>query len=306
MADPFTLRIFVPSGDPEGVRIVDRMNWTGRGYVVPRDRWGEVKTRPDIAKPGIYILTGYETDEVGSDRLVAYIGQTDNLRSRIESHDLKKEFWDRAILFVSTSDGLNRAHTTWLEWELIKRAHSAKRCRVENRVEPNEPMLMESEKADTRGFLNEIIRLLPIVGLHAFEIPSLIPPAAMAAAGLAPETRDVKDTIVVPAQREGFERAFLGQHAWWAIRVAQKHRANLRWIAAYQVLPVAAVTHLAEIAGFEPYGDGGKFKVVFKDRAIELARPIPFGDAPPGSMQGPRYTTRSAIEGAESIRDLLR
>lgn len=305
MADPFTLRLFVPSGDPEGVLIVDRMNWTGRGYVVPRDRWGEVKNRPDIAKPGIYILTGYEADEVGSDRLVAYIGQTDNLRSRIDGHDLKKDFWERAILFTSTSDGLNRAHTTWLEWELIKRAHAAKRCRVDNRVEPTEPMLMESEKADTRGFLNEMIRLLPIVGLHAFEMPRVIPPAAMQAAGLVPEAKDVKDTIVVPAQREGFERAFLGQHAWWAIRVAEKHRANLRWIAGYQVLPIAAVTHVAEIAAFEPYGDAGKFKVVFKGPPRQLERPIRFGDAPPGSMQGPRYTTKAMLDAAETLRDLL-
>jgi len=27
--NPFTIRIFVPDGDPEGVRIIDRMNWTG-------------------------------------------------------------------------------------------------------------------------------------------------------------------------------------------------------------------------------------------------------------------------------------
>jgi hypothetical protein len=32
MSDPFTLRIFVPSGDPEGVRIVDRMNSYCRPY----------------------------------------------------------------------------------------------------------------------------------------------------------------------------------------------------------------------------------------------------------------------------------
>ena len=29
--DPFTIRIFVPDGNPEGVRIIDRMNWTGMG-----------------------------------------------------------------------------------------------------------------------------------------------------------------------------------------------------------------------------------------------------------------------------------
>jgi len=36
MADPFTIHIFVPEGDPEGVRLIDRMNWTGRvGSRVP-------------------------------------------------------------------------------------------------------------------------------------------------------------------------------------------------------------------------------------------------------------------------------
>ena len=31
MADPFTIRIFVPDGEPDGVRLIDRMNWTGVG-----------------------------------------------------------------------------------------------------------------------------------------------------------------------------------------------------------------------------------------------------------------------------------
>ena len=77
MSDPFTLRIFVPSGDPEGVRVVD---WTGRGYIVPRDRWAEVKSRPEISQAGVYVLMGYEPDELGNDRPVIYIGQTDNLK----------------------------------------------------------------------------------------------------------------------------------------------------------------------------------------------------------------------------------
>jgi hypothetical protein len=31
MADPYTIRIFVPYGKPDGLRIIDRMNWTGLG-----------------------------------------------------------------------------------------------------------------------------------------------------------------------------------------------------------------------------------------------------------------------------------
>jgi hypothetical protein len=266
---------------------------------------GEVKGRQELSRPGVYVLTGYETDELGNERPVAYIGQTDNLRARIEGHDLKKDFWGAAALFLSANDGLNRAHTTWLEWELIQRALKAKRCRLENKAEPNEPNLIESEKADTRAFLHEMLRLLPVMGLHIFEVPKTPPVAALAAAGLTTEPKDVRDTIIVPAQREGFEQAFIAANAWWAIRVAEKHRVNLKWIAAYQVLPVAAVTHAAEIDHLEPFGDAGKYKVVFKAPAVSLEHPIPYGDAPPGAMQGPRYTTRARLLAAKSVKDLL-
>jgi hypothetical protein len=306
MTESFTLHIFVPSGDPDGVRIVDRMNWTGKGIVVPRDRWSEVRGRSEIAQPGIYVLTGFEADELGNDRVVAYVGQSDNLRARIDGHDVKLEWWDRAMMFFSTNEGLNRAHITWLEWELIRRATNAKRCRLENRVEPTEPNLKESEKADTRAFLSEMLRIAPVMGVMIFDSPRIVQRKALEVAGLVPEARDVRDTIIVPAQRDGFERVFLGQNAWWAIRIAEKHRPNLKWIAGYQTLPVAAITHVAEIDHFEPYGEEGKWRVIFKGPAEAIHKPIPFGDAISGSMQGPRYTTHEALLRAQSVKDLLR
>jgi hypothetical protein len=31
MTEPYTIQIFVPDGDPEGVKIIERRNWTGKG-----------------------------------------------------------------------------------------------------------------------------------------------------------------------------------------------------------------------------------------------------------------------------------
>jgi hypothetical protein len=111
MADPFTIRIFVPDGDPEGLRIIDRMNWTGLGIVFPREDWSDIKQRPDFSKPGVYILVGYVTDD---DLPTLYIGQGDVVRARLESHVQNKDFWSKAVVFVSSasSGGLNRAHAT--------------------------------------------------------------------------------------------------------------------------------------------------------------------------------------------------
>lgn len=59
MQEPFTIRIFVPDGDPEGLRFIDRMNWTGLGVVFQRSKWQEVRQRKEFARVGVYILVGY-------------------------------------------------------------------------------------------------------------------------------------------------------------------------------------------------------------------------------------------------------
>jgi hypothetical protein len=126
MADPFTIRIYVPEGEPDGLRIIDRMNWTGVGVVFPRQKWPSIRKRPELARTGVYILVGYSEDD---DELpTIYIGQGDEIRTRIESHFAGKEFWSWGIAFSSSSHGLNRAHVTWLEYALVKQAKEAGRC----------------------------------------------------------------------------------------------------------------------------------------------------------------------------------
>ena len=113
-------------------------------------------------------------------------------------------------------------------------------------------------------------------------------------------------SLVVPAQPEGFQSAFIEAGAWWAIRIGAKYRDNLKWIAAYRVKPIMAITHMAEIDHIEPFGDDGKYKIVFKGPAWELPQPIPYGNAPTGAMQGPRYCSKATLDGAKSVADVAR
>jgi hypothetical protein len=118
--------MFVPDGDPQGVRIIDRMNWTGLGIVFPRSKWADVRLRQEASRPGVYILVGYQ--DANADLPTLYIGQADAVKSRIDSHLCNKDFWDWGVAFVSSTNGLNRAHATWLEYALVKRASETKRC----------------------------------------------------------------------------------------------------------------------------------------------------------------------------------
>ena len=69
-AVPFSLRIFVTDGDPDGLRIVERSNWVGRALVFPRAAWAQpsVTTRPEFQQTGVYLLLGPLEDGEG-DRL---------------------------------------------------------------------------------------------------------------------------------------------------------------------------------------------------------------------------------------------
>ncbi|MDP3228748.1 MAG: hypothetical protein Q8N13_12320 [Acidovorax sp.] len=59
---PFSLRIFVADGDPDGLRIVDKSNWIGKALVFPRALLPHVKGRPELAQTGVYLLLGPRPD----------------------------------------------------------------------------------------------------------------------------------------------------------------------------------------------------------------------------------------------------
>ena len=303
VADPFTIRIFVPDGEPEGVRLIDRMNWTGLGMVFPRTKWPEVRQRSEMQRTGVYILVGYKEDD--DDLPTVYIGQADGIRGRIDSHALSKDFWDWAAVFVSNSGGLNRAHVTWLEHSLVKRADEANRCRLDNGNVPQEPMLSEAEKADTRGFLRELLQILPLVGLRVFEYPKAVVTHQATDTSQKQKSHSTKsDTIVVPAKEDGFKEVFLGEDCWYAIRISGGMLDKLKYIAAYQSQPISAITHYASVSHIVPYGEGGKYKVVFSEKAKKIG-PIPYGDAPSGAMQAPRYTNFTKLQKAKKLTDVI-
>jgi len=294
---PYTIRLFMPEGNPETFKIIDKMNWTGLGLEIARESWKTNRARKELDQAGIYILIGYQE---GDELPTVYVGQGDGVKGRIDSHEKNKEFWDKVLVFVSSNGGLNRAHITWLEWALIQKAKSTKRCKLDNNATPNEPVLTESEKADTEEFLNEVLSILPLVEVKVFDESKKITVSKTTPSKI----NNALDTIVVPAQKEGFEEVFLGQNCWYAIRISGGKLKDIKYIAAYQTSPVSSVTHVAEVESIEAYGDDGKYKLNFASNAKEI-EPILFGNLTRGSMQAPRYTSYSKLFSAKTLSDLF-
>lgn len=164
----FTVKLFMPSGQPEGLRIIEKSNWSGLGVAFPRANHNEVQQREDLKRAGVYVLW-----EPGSleDAPLAYVGETDDLLTRLKQNE-DKEFWTQAVIFTSKDQNLNKAHVQYLEARLLQLAREAKRCKLENSTQPQGPSLSESDRADAELFLSDVLLCLPLVGISFFSNPS--------------------------------------------------------------------------------------------------------------------------------------
>lgn len=115
----------------------------------------------------------------------------------------------------------------------------------------------------------------------------------------------VLDTVVVPARPDGFQRAFINSNAWWAIRISQKRLPEIKYIAAYQVSPISAITHIAAVDHIEPYADTGKYKVVFAEPAQEIGPIRPSAGTKTSFLQSPRFASYERIKNAKALEEVF-
>lgn len=102
---PFSLRIFVADGDPDGLRVVERSNWVGKAIVFPRALLPKIKQRAELDQTGVYLLLGPRENGEGE---MLYIGEGDPVRPRLESHYAQKDFWNRAVVSLRRRASLTR------------------------------------------------------------------------------------------------------------------------------------------------------------------------------------------------------
>jgi hypothetical protein len=162
----FSVRIYIPSGEPEALRIVEKSNWTGQGLVFPRSQFAEVRQRSELKRTGVYVLWG--PGQSGHLPRI-YVGEGDSVLPRLDQHAKSKDFWTHAAVFTSKDQNLNKAHAQYLESRLVALASEAKRAELDNSNIPQLPALSEADAADSEGFLGDLLLCLPVVGVRLFE-----------------------------------------------------------------------------------------------------------------------------------------
>lgn len=113
------------------------------------------------------------------------------------------------------------------------------------------------------------------------------------------------NTIVVPARKDGFERAFLGENRWYAIRIHGSMIDRIEYIAGYQVAPVSAITHIAPVRRIFPWRETGKYCVEFAQPAQPIG-PIKRAKSGRGTgIQSARYADITKLRIASTIDEIF-
>lgn len=113
------------------------------------------------------------------------------------------------------------------------------------------------------------------------------------------------DTIVVPAQEEGFQSAFIESNAWWQIRISVSMLDKIKYIAAYRTAPVSAITHIAEVDRIERYKDTNKYILYFKEPAKEIPHIELDKDKKGVAPQASRYTNYARLMSATKLSEVF-
>jgi predicted GIY-YIG superfamily endonuclease len=163
---PQTIQIFLPAGDPSGIRMAEITTRIVRVFEVPRPLLSEFAQMPESSQVAAYFLLG-GVDDAETPSL--YVGQTRNVGKRLSEHNEKKDFWTRALAVVSLTNSLTQTHATFLEWHCIREAKHAGRYQLENANSGSKPHTPAPLEADCLEIFDTMRVLVATLGHPLFD-----------------------------------------------------------------------------------------------------------------------------------------
>lgn len=164
-----TISIYLPDGNPKGIKICDMPTSIAKAILIPRNKLKEASNYISLSKVGVYFLVS-EKDEM--DLIKVYVGEAEDLIKRLKQHDNQnEEYWNFAIAFLSTKDNLNKAHVKFLENHCYFQAKDYGRCYVQNSIIPTQSSIVQQDRDFLLDFFDEVKILLGTLGYPIFEEP---------------------------------------------------------------------------------------------------------------------------------------
>ena len=163
---PKTIQIFLPGGDPRGIRVAEITTRIVQVIEVPRSLLQAFFKMPESEQVALYFLVGNAEDEADPK---VYVGQTGDVRARLASHDQKKDFWQRALVLISRTNSLTQTHALFLEWFCLQAVRKAGRYADENGNSGSKPHTPPPLEADCYEIFDTGRTLLATLGYPLFD-----------------------------------------------------------------------------------------------------------------------------------------
>ena len=169
---PKTIQIFLPGGDPQGIRIAEITTRIMQAIEVPRSLLADFLKMPEAQQVALYFLIG-SADEVDDPQV--YIGQTGDLVNRLSSHNKNKEFWERAVVVTSKTNNMTQTHALFLEWYCLQAVRTADRYTDQNGNSGSRPHTPAPLEADCLEMFETASTLLATLGHPLFVSVTRLP-----------------------------------------------------------------------------------------------------------------------------------
>lgn len=171
-----------------GLVIADGVSQNVKLLSAPKTRLDDLVSRSEVkGKSGVYVLTGPNSE--ANFGLEGYIGESDNLDSRLRSHAVKKPFWSRVYVAVSKDAWLSKSHIRFIEARLIAQAKRAPLLtRINNEKQGLKyDRLTEGEVASIEDFIGFLALIMPAIGCPLYSFPGALhtAPAIVGQPGVA-------------------------------------------------------------------------------------------------------------------------
>jgi hypothetical protein len=161
-----TLKLYLADGTPSGVITAELDVSSVRAAVASRTALPELMRREEAILTGVYVLVLVGPDPDLAGRQLVYVGEGDQVKTRLAAHDAdeEKEFATRVVLIISKDENLTKAQGRYLESRITAAIRGAGRAKLVNGTKPPIEGLPEPEIADMERVLDEIAILLPVLG----------------------------------------------------------------------------------------------------------------------------------------------
>ena len=161
-----TIKLYITGDESKNLKSAELSNWSGKAFIGERKHVSIIQKIDELSNPGIYFLLSQDDNTVQKN---LYIGEADEVNSRLKNHITGKDWWDSFVVFISKDSNLTKAHVRYLEkrfYQIAKENTTA--FNLENSSEPPGSKLPACDIDDLEEFLNCMVFVLQNLGILDF------------------------------------------------------------------------------------------------------------------------------------------